>query len=446
MRNEATKISDTLIDYRFPPIELLKDHKCEHSGISVRELDENIGRLKSVLFDCKIAVEDIKAFVGPVVTLYKVSVAPGVTISKIRWHQDDIGQAMNTKNVRIVILLDYSLGIEIPNERPVKVSLKSMLDNDTFRNSNAVLPVAIGYTAMQEVKVFDLAETPHLLVAGATGQGKSVCLDVIVTSLLYAKLPSELKIVFIDPKKSEFSPFSELDFHYLAMLPDTASGKDAKSDAVVKDSVTAEKVLRSLCMEMERRCKLLSEAGANNIGHYNEKHKEYRSDSDDDCGSLPYIVVMIDEYADLIINDSDRNSKDSAKSIYSSIIRLAQKGKAVGIHLVIATQRPSRDIITGLVKANFPTRLAFRVSTKADSLTIIDSPDAEKLIGNGDMLYRSRADMERLQCAMIDEEEINAITKFIGEQAGEGKSYDTPYYLPSVDDINDDKDTFNCCM
>ena len=318
-----------------------------------------------------------------------------------------------------------------------------MLDDDAFRNSNAVLPVAIGYTTMQEVKVFDLAEAPHLLVAGATGQGKSVCLDVIVTSLLYAKLPSELKFVFIDPKKSEFSPFSKLDFHYLAMLPDTASVKDAKSDAVVKDSVTAEKVLRSLCMEMEQRCELLSETGVNNIGHYNEKHKGHRSDSDDDCGSLPYIVVMIDEYADLIMNDFDRNSKDSAKSIYSSIIRLAQKGKAVGIHLVIATQRPSRDIITGLIKANFPTRLAFRVSTKEDSLTIIDAPGAEKLIGNGDMLYCSGKDVERLQCAMIDEEEIKAVTEFIGGQTGEGKSYDAPYCLPTVDDINDNLYTFD---
>ena len=417
IKNDTITMSDNLKDYRFPPIDLLKDHKCEHSGLSVRELDKNINRLKSVLSDCKIEVADIKAFVGPAVTLYQVIVASGVRISKIRRYQDDIEWAMSSKSIRIVPL-PGSLGIEVANERPVKVSLKSMLDDDAFRKSNAVLPVAIGYTTMQEVKVFDLAEAPHLLVAGATGQGKSVCLDVIVTSLLYAKLPSELKFVFIDPKKSEFSPFSKLDFHYLAMLPDTASVKDAKSDAVVKDSVTAEKVLRSLCMEMEQRCELLSETGVNNIGHYNEKHKGHRSDSDDDCGSLPYIVVMIDEYADLIMNDFDRNSKDSAKSIYSSIIKLAQKGKAVGIHLVISTQRPSRDLITGLIKANFPTRLAFRVSTKEDSLTIIDAPGAEKLIGNGDMLYCSGTDMERLQCAMIDEEEINAVTKFIGEQAG----------------------------
>ena len=426
MRNEVTKNSDTLIDYRFPPIELLKNRKCELSGISVRELDENIGRLKSVLFDCKIAVEDIKTFVGPVVTLYKVSVAPGVRISKIRRHQDDIERAMNTKNVRIVILPDYSLGIEIPNERPEMVSLQSMLDNDTFRNSNAVLPVAIGYTTMQKVKVFDLTEAPHLLVAGATGQGKSVCLDVIVTSLLYAKLPSELKFVFIDPKKSKFSAFSKLRYHYLALLPDAAS----ENNAIVKDSGTAEKVLRSLCMEMERRYELLSEVGVNNISHYNEKYKEHRADSDNDCGSLPYIVVMIDEYGDLVMN----GDKNVAKNIYSSIIRLAQNGKAVGIHMVIATQRPSRDIITGLVKANFQTRLAFRVSTKADSLTIIDSPGAENLIGNGDMLYCSGTDVERLQCAMIDGEEINAITKFIEEQADEGKVY----YLPVVNDIIND--------
>ena len=252
IKNDTITMSDNLKDYRFPPIDLLKDHKCEHSGLSVRELDKNINRLKSVLSDCKIEVADIKAFVGPAVTLYQVIVASGVRISKIRRYQDDIEWAMSSKSIRIVPLPD-SLGIEVANERPVKVSLRSMLEDEAFRKSKAVLPVAIGYTTMQEVKVFDLADAPHLLVAGATGQGKSVCLDVIVTSLLYAKLPSELKFVFIDPKKSEFSPFSKLDFHYLAMLPDTASVKDAKSDAVVKDSVTSEKVLRSLCMEMEQR-------------------------------------------------------------------------------------------------------------------------------------------------------------------------------------------------
>ena len=430
IKNDMITMSDTLKDYRFPSIDLLKDHKCEHSGLSVRELDKNINRLKSVLSDCKIEVADVKAFVGPAVIHYQVIVAPGVRISKIRRHQDDIEWAMSTKNVRIVTLSD-SLGIEIPNERPEKVSLKSMLDDDAFRNSNAVLPVAIGYTTMQEVKVFDLADAPHLLVAGATGQGKSVGLDVIVTSLLYAKRPSELKFVFIDPKMTEFSDYSKLYYHYLAVSPDTKE----ESQAIVKDAGTAEKVLRSLCIDMERRYNLLSEAGVNNISHYNEKYKEHLSTQEEGHRFLPYIVVIIDEYADLVMNGSDRSSKAIAMNIFSSIIRLAQKGKAVGIHLVIATQRPSRDVITGLVKANFPTRLAFRVSTKADSLTILDSPGAEKLIGNGDMLYCIGSDLERLQCAMTDEEEIKAVTKFIGEQAGVGKSYYVPYYLPVVDDI-----------
>lgn len=424
-------ISDTMKDYQFPPTDLLNEHKSEQNSVSAKELDENIDRLKTVLSDCKMAVADVKAIVGPAVTLYKVSLASGVRISKIRRHQDDIEWAMGTKNIRIVALPD-SLGIEVANERPVKVSLRSMLEDEAFRSSNAVLPVAIGLTTMQDVKCFDLADAPHVLVAGATKQGKSTMLDVIVTSLLYAKRPSELKFVFIDPKMTEFSAFSKLYYPYLAVSPDTKE----ESKAIVKDSVTAEKVLRSLCMEMERRYELMAEAGVNNISHYNEKYKDHLSKQEEGHRFLPYIVVIIDEYADLIMNGSDRSSKVIAMNILSSIIRLAQKGKAVGIHLVIATQRPSRDVITGLVKANFPTRLALKVSTKEESLTIIDFPGAEKLIGNGDMLYVQGEDLERLQCAMIDDEEISAVTKFIGEQASGGKSYNVPYYLPAVDDTD----------
>lgn len=414
--NHTHMMYDAPSVYRFPPVDLLKDHKCEHSEVSVRDLEENINRLKAVFSDCKIGVADVKAFAGPAVTLYKVSLAPGVILSRIRRHQDDIEMAVNAKSVRIVTLPD-SLGVEIANERPAKVSLKSMFENDAFRNSNAVLPVAIGYTTTQEVKVFDLAEAPHLLVAGATKQGVSVGLDVIVTSLLFSKRPSELKFVFIDPKLTEFSVFSELYSQYFAVLPDTGG----KPQTIVKDSATAEKVLHSLCLEMERRYGLMAEVGIANVRRYNEEYNRHRLSPDQDHGFLPYIVVMINEYADLIMNCYSRESKVVARNTYSSILRLAQKGMNAGIHLVIATRRPSRDIITGLIKANFPTRLAFRVSSKEDSLTIIDSPGAEKLIGNGDMLYCSGSDMERLQCAMIDEEEINAVTKFIGEQAGDRK-------------------------
>lgn len=414
--NHTHMMSDAPSAYRFPPVDLLKDHKCEHSEVSVRELDENINRLKDVFSDCKIEVADVEAFAGPAVTLYKVNLAPGVMLSRIRRYQDNIEMAVNAKSVRIVTLPD-SLGIEIANERPAKVSLKSMFENDAFRNSNAVLPVAIGYTTTQEVKVFDLAEAPHLLVAGATKQGVSVGLDVIVTSLLFSKRPSELKFMFIDTKLTEFSVFSELHSLYLAALPDTGG----TPQTIVKDSATAEKVLHSLCLEMERRFELMAEVGIANVRCYNEKYNGHRLSPDQDHGFLPYIIVMINEYADLIMNYYSRESKVVARNTYSSILRLAQKGMNAGIHLVIATRRPSRDIITGLIKANFPTRLAFRVSSKEDSLTILDSPGAEKLIGNGDMLYCSGTDMERLQCAMIDEEEINAVTKFIGNQVGEGK-------------------------
>ena len=286
---------------------------------------------------------------------------------------------------------------------------------------------------MKEVKVFDLADAPHLLVAGATKMGKSVGLNAIIASLLYAKHPSELKLVFIDPKMVEFSAYGRLLHHYLAVLPSNDE-REEQQNAIVKKAEVAEKVLKSLVQEMEDRYQLISKAYVPNIKLYNEKYRNRHLLPTDGHRFMPYIVTVIDEYADLTMSMSGGDSKVIARSITTSIIRLAQKGRAAGIHVVIATQRPSVDVITGLIKANFPTRIAFRVLSRVDSSTILDSPGAEKLIGRGDMLYYAGVEMERVQCAFIDSDEINRLTEFIGSQQGYKRSYNTPYYLPEVSD------------
>ena len=337
------------------------------------------------------------------------------------------------------MILTDSVGIEVANDRPSIVPLKSMLNDDAFRHSKAELPVAIGYTIMQKVKVFDLADAPHLLVAGATKQGKSVGLNVIITSLLYAKHPSELKFVFIDPKMVEFSSYGRLLRHYLAVMPTAASESDEQENAIVKHPKQADEILRSLCLEMDERYKLLSKSGVNNIKLYNEKYTERHLLPTEGHHFLPYIVVVIDEYADLIMSGGmGAESRTQARSITSSIIRLAQKGRAAGIHVIIATQRPSVDVITGLIKTNFPTRIAFRVVTRVDSATILDKPGAEKLIGKGDMLYYAGVDMERVQCALINMDEINRVTQYIGNQTGFHACCGTPYYLPELQSDNGD--------
>ena len=425
-------VREELEKYEFPSLDLLDDYASGRHEVASEELERNNNKIRATLLSYKIQVERVTACVGPTVTLYKVVPAPGVKISAIKNLEQDIAMSLNAKGVRVVRLSD-SVGIEVANDRASIVPLKSMLNDDAFRKSKAELPVAIGYTITQKVKVFDLADAPHLLVAGATKQGKSVGLNVIVSSLLYAKHPSELKFVFIDPKMVEFTVYSRLLKHYLAVLPDAADEKEEAERSIVKSADQAEQILRSLCIEMDNRYMLFSKAVVNDVKLYNDKYRDRYLLPTEGHHYMPYIVVIIDEYADLIMTSGmGGNSKNMAKSITTSIIRLAQKGRAAGIHVIIATQRPSVDVITGLIKTNFPTRIAFRVSTRVDSSTIIDSPGAERLIGKGDMIYYSGIDSERVQCALIGQKEISAVTGFIASQTGYRKSYNTPYYLPPV--------------
>ena len=426
-------VRDELPDYRFPSLELLDSYSSSRNEVSDEELARNNTRIRNALENYRIQINDVKAIVGPTVTLYKVYPAPGVKISEIKKLQEDLGMHLHARGVRVVTLTD-SVGIEVANDSPSIVPMRAVLNDDAFRTSKAELPVAIGYTIQQKVKVFDLADAPHLLVAGATKQGKSVGLNAIVTSLLYAKHPSELKLVFIDPKMVEFSAYAHLLKHYLAVLP-CNDEREEMDNAIVKKADKADKILRSLCIEMDNRYELLSRASVPNIKTYNEKYRNRKLLPTEGHRFLPYIVTIIDEYADLTMSvGGSGDAKAVARSITTSIIRLAQKGRAAGIHVVLATQRPSVDVITGLIKTNFPTRIAFRVVSRTDSSTILDSPGAEKLIGKGDMLYYAGVEMERVQCAYIDSEEINRLTEYIGSQDGYKKSFNTPYYLPPVDD------------
>ena len=426
-------VRDELPDYKFPSLELLDSYSSSRNEVSDEELARNNARIRNALENYRIQINDVKAIVGPTVTLYKVYPAPGVKISEIKKLQEDLGMHLHARGVRVVTLTD-SVGIEVANDHPSIVPMRAVLNDEAFRSSKAELPVAIGYTIQQKVKVFDLADAPHLLVAGATKQGKSVGLNVIVTSLLYAKHPSELKLVFIDPKMVEFSAYAHLLKHYLAVLP-CNDEREERDNAIVKKADKADKILRSLCIEMDQRYELLSKASVPNIKTYNEKYRNRKLRPDEGHRFLPYIVTIIDEYADLTMSvGGSGDAKVVARSITTSIIRLAQKGRAAGLHVVLATQRPSVDVITGLIKTNFPTRIAFRVVSRTDSSTILDSPGAEKLIGKGDMLYYAGVEMERVQCAYIDSEEINRLNEYIGSQEGHNKSFNTPFYLPPVDD------------
>ena len=413
-----------------PPLDILGDYMGDRHEPSQDELNRNNNKIRATLASYKIQIKDVTAVVGPTVTLYKVYPAPGVKIASIKMLQEDIAISLSAKGVRIVTLSD-SVGIEVANDTPSTVPLKQLLNDESYRTSKAELPVAIGYTISQKVKVFDLADAPHLLVAGATKQGKSVGLNVIVSSLLYAKHPSELKFVFIDPKMVEFSAYARLLYHYLAVLPTAADEADERDQAIVKNAKSAAAVLQSLCVEMDDRYSLLNKAEVNNIKLYNEKYRARHLLPTEGHHFLPYIVVVIDEYADLTMSvGTGPESKAVARSITTSVIRLAQKGRAAGLHVILATQRPTVDVITGQIKANFPMRIAFRVISRIDSSTILDQPGADKLIGRGDMLFYSGVEMERIQCAFISNSEIVALTDSIGKQNGYKKSYNTPFYLP----------------
>lgn len=418
--------------FKFPSIDLLDSHASSRREVSNEELNRNNNKIRAALQTYRIEVTDVKAIIGPTVTLYKVNPAPGVKISDIKKLQEDIALSLKARGVRVVTLPDC-VGIEVANDSPSIVPLKSLLNSENFRSSKFELPVAIGYTITQNVKVFDLSDAPHLLIAGATKQGKSVGLNVIVSSLLYSKHPSELKFVFIDPKMVEFSAYNNLLHHYLAILPTAGDEDEEKQKAIVKNPKDAEKVLRSLCIEMDERYKLLSTAGVNKITAYNEKFKARKLRPDHGHRFLPYIVTVVDEYADLTMTiGSSPEVRAASKSITNSIVRLAQKGRAAGIHVILATQRPSVDVISGIIKSNFPMRIAFRVASRVDSMTILDAPGAEKLIGKGDMLWSAGIDTERIQCGFVSGDEIESITSFVGEQEGYKKSYNTPYYLPDV--------------
>lgn len=335
------------------------------------------------------------------------------------------------------VRLPDSVGMEVANNRQSTVPLKAMLGDEAFLGSKAELPVAMGVDISNKVKVFDLADAPHLLIAGASNQGKTVGINAIITSLLYAKHPSELKFVLIDPKMVEFTRYSKLLKHYLAVMPDASDGQEEMDNAIVKQPKQAEEILQSLCIEMDERYRLLNSAETGNIKEYNAKYKTGLLRPEDGHHFLPYIVVVIDEYADLTIPWGMGIKSKMASNIMASIIRLAQKGRAAGIHVIIATQRPSDDVITGLIKANFPTRIAFRVSTRTDSITILNSPGAEHLIGKGDMLYSVGKEMERMQCAYITLDEISRIVDFIAAQT---ESAEGPYILPKPhDEANEDE-------
>jgi DNA segregation ATPase FtsK/SpoIIIE, S-DNA-T family len=402
-----------LSNYKYPTLDLLKEYSSGGITINQEELEENKNKIVETLRNYKIEIAQIKATVGPSVTLYEIVPEAGIRISKIKSLEDDIALSLSALGIRIIAPIPGkgTIGIEVPNKNPTMVSMKSVIGSHKFQEAEMELPIALGKTISNETFVVDLAKMPHLLMAGATGQGKSVGLNAVITSLLYKKHPAEIKFVMVDPKKVELTLFNKIERHYLAMLPDC-------DDAIITDNAKVVNTLNSLCVEMDNRYNLLKDAMVRNIKEYNEKFKSRKLNPENGHRFLPYIILIVDEFADLIMT--------AGKEVEMPIARLAQLARAIGIHLIIATQRPSVNVITGLIKANFPARIAFRVSSKIDSRTILDSQGADQLIGRGDLLYSNGNDVVRVQCAFVDTPEVDKIVDFIGSQ----KAYATAYLLP----------------
>ncbi len=424
-----------LSDFKLPTLDLLEDHKSGNAEVTNEELISNKNKIVETLRHYKIEIIKIRATIGPTITLYEIVPAPGIRIAKIKNLEDDIALSLSALGIRIIAPIPGrgTIGIEVPNQQPEVVSMRSIIGSKKYQESTAELPVALGKTISNETYMFDLAKMPHILVAGATGQGKSVGVNVIITSLLYKKHPSQLKFVFIDPKKVELNLYSIIEKHYLAKLPD-------EEEPVITDIQKVKNTLNSINIEMDTRYDLLKRAHARNIKEYNKKFISRKLNPLKGHKFMPYIVVIIDEFADLIMT--------AGKEIELPIARIAQLARAVGIHMIIATQRPSVTIITGVIKANFPARIAFKVASMIDSRTILDQPGANQLIGKGDMLISANSDVERVQCAFVDTPEVERICAFIAEQRGYPTAFELPEYAgeeetgPGKVDLNNKDEMF----
>jgi DNA segregation ATPase FtsK/SpoIIIE, S-DNA-T family len=405
-----------LSNYKFPTLDLLNEYDPGKAGVTQEELNQNKDKIVATLVNFKIGIQSIKATIGPTVTLYEIVPDAGIKISRIKNLEDDIALSLAALGIRIIAPIPGkgTIGIEVPNKNREMVSIRSMLAAQAFAKSDKELPIALGKTISNEAMIIDLAKMPHLLVAGATGQGKSVGLNILLTSLLYKRHPSQLKFVLVDPKKVEMSVYSKIERHFLAKLPNS-------EEAIITDTRKVVHTLNSLCIEMENRYEILKDAGARNLKEYNTKFIARKLNPKEGHRFLPYIVLVIDELADLMMT--------AGKEVETPIARLAQLARAIGIHLVVATQRPSVNVITGVIKANFPARLSFRVTSKVDSRTILDTGGADQLVGQGDMLLSSGSDIIRLQCPFVDTPEIEKVVDFIGSQRG----YDTAYMLPEYE-------------
>lgn len=405
-----------LANFQMPTIDLLKDYGNEEISINKEELEENKNKIVGLLKNFNVGIAEIKATIGPTVTLYEIVPEAGIRVASIKKLQDDIALNLSALGIRIIAPMPGkgTIGIEVPRKNPSMVSMRSVINSQKFQNTDMDLPVVFGKTISNEIFMADLSKMPHLLMAGATGQGKSVGINAILTSLLYKKHPSELKFVMVDPKKVELSLYSKIERHYLAKLPDG-------DDAIITDTHKVINTLNSLCVEMDQRYDLLKNAFCKNLKEYNKKFSERKLNPDNGHRYLPYIVLVVDEFADLIMT--------AGKEVELPIARLAQLARAVGIHLIVATQRPSVNVITGMIKANFPARAAFRVISSVDSRTILDSPGADQLIGKGDMLYFNGNEILRLQCAFVDTPEVEKIAEYIGAQKGYASAFMLPEYV-----------------